>query len=276
MFPPFRSLCWITCWATLCGCRPNPSPHLEASSLTIYVAASLTDAIQEVAEAFTETRPSTFVFNFASSGALAQQLIAAPRADLFLSASERWMQAVEATGKLAPGSATAFLSNSLCVVAHPASNYVLETPKHLPALTFRHLAIGDPESVPAGRYARAWLETLIGGNGLSIWETLAGRLSPAPDVRAALAQVENTRDVVGIVYGSDYVAHASRVRQLYALPASKGPSIRYFAGRLAEAPEPELAQAFLDFLDTEEARAIFERYGFTPIHPTVTADDRAT
>lgn len=246
------------------ACSPDSRP-----SIHLAVAASLGDVIPEVAEAYRKTTAIDVqvVFNLAGSGALAQQVVAAPRADLFLSASESWMDQVEQAGKIVPGSRRPFLTNSLVIAAHREFPGRMESPADLASLPFRYLAIGAPESVPAGRYARDWLESVDLPGGGSLWSRLRERISPAPDVRAALAQVEGNRDVLGIVYATDAGSAGNRIRILYEIPPDRPPTIHYVAARITTGHENPAADAFLDFLSSPEAAAIFRRHGFAPYPP---------
>ncbi|MDP0499892.1 MAG: molybdate ABC transporter substrate-binding protein [Verrucomicrobiota bacterium JB022] len=243
------------------GCtRPDEQAQ---PALRVFVAASLTDVLTEIAEAYEQETGRQIEFNFASSGALAQQITAANAADVFISASERWMDHIETAGRLQPGTRGTILHNQLVVVANPASPYApLDDASALCGLDLRFLSIGDPAHVPAGRYAQAWLESVDCDRGASLWAQLQPKLLPAPDVRAALTQVEGRSDIVGIVYRTDYLARAETFRLLYAVPLTEGPSIQYAAASLAEANDPEGAAAFLAYLHAPEAQQRFSAHGF--------------
>lgn len=246
----------------LCGCGSSES---APKTLTLFVAASLTDVIQEVAAEFEKEHDVEIFYNFASSGALAQQLLASPRADLYLSASQRWMDEVADGGRIKDGTRRTLLSNRLVVIGHRSSTWELNEPADLSQLPFKFLAIGDPDSVPAGKYAKTWLESVGIDGGTTLWNQMQGRISPAPDVRAALAQVEGSADVIGIVYGTDYTASDGKVRMIYEVPVEDGPKIEYPVAILSETPEPELAAEFLAFLSSPEARKLFEKHGFAVV-----------
>lgn len=251
----------------LAACSGSAPDHAGSPALTLFVAASLTDVIQQVGDAYARERPVELTYNFAGSGALAQQLLAAPRADLFLSASERWMDEVEGAGRILEGSRRTLLSNSLVVIVNPGAGVRSVTPADLCAPWFRYLAIGAPDSVPAGRYARQWLQSIGCADGAGAWSRVEALVSPAPDVRAALAQVEGSADVAGIVYRTDYVARRSRVRLVYEVPADEGPAIRYVGGIVASSAAPGAARELLEFLAGPRARALFERSGFRTVPP---------
>lgn len=237
----------------------------RSPSLVVFVAASLTDAIQEVGEAYAATRPVEIDYNFASSGALAQQLLAAPRADVFLSASERWMDEVEAGDRLVPDTRRTLLSNSLVLIANASSRATAGSPELLCTPEFTYLAIGDPDSVPAGRYARDWLQAYTCPDGASAWDRVSERISPTPDVRAALAQVEGSVDVVGVVYRTDYVSRQDSVRLLYEVPVEEGPEISYPVALIRGTRMDQVGGEFLEFLGGVEARRLFEKHGFTVV-----------
>lgn len=251
-----------------CGGERGPT-----TTLTLSVAASLTEAIQEVGEAFRRSHDVEIEYNFAGSGALAHQILASPRSDLYLSAGRSWMDEVETAGHLLPGSRRTLLSNRLVVVRNRASDLRLTDPAGIPALQFSYLAIGDPASVPAGRYARTWLESLPGPGGGSLWDQLDGRVSPAPDVRAALAQVEGSRDVIGIVYESDRISRPDAAETL--LEVRDGPRIEFPVAILNTSRHERVAREFLEFLGGLEAAGIFERYGFQSANREDDQDARA-
>jgi molybdate transport system substrate-binding protein len=230
--------------------------------LTVFAAASLTDVMGELALPFEKAHNAKVVFNFAGSNTLAQQIVASPKADVFISASEKWMDTVAKANDIAPETRKSVLSNTLVVIANPASAFAMTKPEELPALGFRFLALGDPNAVPAGKYAKQWLTGIKVGEG-NAWDSVKARVSPAPDVRAALGQVEGSEDVIGIVYSTDYVSAKGKARLLYAIPASANLAISYPAAVLREAQQPELARVFLEYLSSAEAKTVFEKHGFT-------------
>ncbi len=243
----------------LSGCGRSDS---ERPVLTVFAAASLADAAEEIARSFEAEHSAEIVHNFASSGALAQQLIHASRADVFLSASIKWMDALEQAGRLVPGSRGVFLSNQLVVVAPAGGAFAADGPERLCEMEFGYLCIGDPAHVPAGRYAKEWLEEVECGEGGSLWDAVEARVNPAPDVRAALFMVARSRDMLGIVYATDLKAQADALRAIHLVPPEEGPGIDYGAGQLIDSASPDLARAYLDFLESEAAGEIFKRHGF--------------
>lgn len=231
--------------------------------ILVFAAASLREAMEELGAAFEAQTGTRVVFNFAGSNDLAHQIGAARGMDLFLSASETWMDTVQNAGRLVPGSRRDLLSNTLVVVANARdTSAALTEPCALAALPFRTLALGDPEAVPAGTYARTWLRAVRCG-GRPLWDAVQDRVAPTPDVRAALGLVLADPRVIGIVYRTDQAAFADRTRVLYEV--RDGPPIRYTLGQVAEGDNPAAARAFAEFLASPEAAAVFRAHGFTPL-----------
>jgi len=247
------------------ACSKSDSASDKPVELTVFAAASLTDVLSELAPPFEKANKARIVFNFAGSNTLAQQIVASPKLDVYLSASEKWMDHVEQAGDIAPGTRRSILSNSLVIIGHRDSPYFITSPEQLASLDYRFLSLGNPDAVPAGRYAKQWLSTIKSRKG-TLWGAVKDRVSPAPDVRAALGQVEGSEDVIGIVYMTDYAAAKTRVRLLFALPAEEGPKISYAAAILLEAPQPTLARAFMAYLSSPEAEAVFQKHGFTVLN----------
>lgn len=230
--------------------------------ILVFAAASLREALDELGTAFRGETGTTVVFNFAGSNDLAHQIGAARGMDLFLSASEGWMDTVQNAGRLVPGTRRDLLSNTLVVVANARDTSTLAEPCALAAMPFRNLALGDPDAVPAGTYARTWLRGVRCG-GRPLWDAVQGKAAPAPDVRAALGLVLADPRVIGIVYKTDQLAFAERTRVLYEV--ADGPPIRYVIAQVAEGDNPAAARRFYDYLAGEKGGEVFRRHGFTPL-----------
>ncbi len=245
------------------SCRPgDEQPHQR---LTVFAAASLTDVLKEVGRSFRDATGIAVDFNFAGSGTLARQILATDQGDGFLSANLFWMEEVVDAGKTLTNSSRSVLLNQLAVIARKDSDFAWESPEELANLPFRFLVIGDPASVPVGRYARDWLQSVNLSNGSTLWEAVEGRTSPTTDTRAALSQVAADRSLLGIVYVTDALTRPETVRVLYKVPIPQSPRIEYAAAVLRSTANPEAAQLFLDFLTGPEAGVIFENAGFRPI-----------
>lgn len=242
--------------------------------VVVYAAASLRDVLTELGDAFATETGATPVFNFAGSNVLARQIAAAPGADVFLSANEKWMDRLEAAGRIEPGTRHVVLSNRLVLVAPAASALRIATPADLARAPFDHLVLADPRGVPAGIYAREYLESVTVGadpGGGSLWDAVAPRVVPAADVRAALGMVETHPRAIAFVYRSDlHSALAGRgerggLRVLYEVPPEAAPAIRYSAAVVRGSPRAAAARRYLAFLAGPKAAAAFAAHGFAPL-----------
>lgn len=246
--------------ALLIAC-PGPHDADEGRPITVFAAASLQDLMLDAGAEWKASRGIDVSFSFAGSNTLAQQILAAPGADVFLSADSRWMDRVEAADRLVPGARADLFSNSLVVVARHDAELELEALGQLPDLPFRRLALGAPNAVPAGHYARAALESH------GIWQSMRDRLVPTSDVRSAMALVAGDPEFVGIVYKTDALT-SKKVRILLEISPADHPPIVYTAGAIADGPYPARARDFLDFLSGRQMATMVARHGFRPVPPT--------
>jgi molybdate transport system substrate-binding protein len=233
----------------------GPAHAMAPRAPLVLAAASLQESMNAAADAWARAGHPRPVLSFAASSALARQAAAGAPADLFVSADEPWMDDLQRRGLLVPGTRAAFLGNRLAVVLGrgarvPANASIAQL------LATGRVALADPDSVPAGRYARAALTRL------GLWPSVAPRVVRAENVRAALALVERGAAPVGIVYATD--ARAShQLRAARLLPANSHPPIRYPLARLKASTSPD-AEPFRRFLLSGAGKAIFARYGFSP------------
>ncbi len=238
------------------------APSAGADPLTIFAAASTTEAVGAVIAQFESATGTDTRGVFASSSTLSKQIVNGAPADLFLSASAAWMDYVQAEGAIVPDSRSDLLGNELVLIAPLASGLALELGSMAPlvtALAGRRLAIGDPAHVPAGIYAKAALEAL------GLWDGLAGKLALTADVRGALALVERAVAGAGIVYATDAPISAG-VRIVDRFPPDSHPAITYPVARLS-GRRHAAAGALLEFFRGPEARALFVAYGFRVLAP---------
>jgi molybdate transport system substrate-binding protein len=230
-----------------------------AGPLTVFAAASLTDAMRAQSEAWRARGTPAPRLSFAASSTLARQIEQGAPADLFMSADQEWMDYLEQRGLIAPGTRSSPLGNSLVLVAPADQTRLVELSRStdLAALLGPNgrIATGDPAHVPVGRYAQAALEWM------GQWQALAPRLARADNVRSALLLVERGEAPYGIVYGTD--AAASRaVRVVGTFPAGSHPPVTYpFALTRRAAGDPR-ARGFLAFLTGPEAEPVWTRFGF--------------
>lgn len=249
---------FVTAILVLCtACAPSnaPSDSPEPRELTIFAAASLQDLVSDLAEELQSTHQIPVSASFAGSNTLAQQILAAPGADLFLSADRLWVDRLESAGRLLAGSRREVLGNRLVLVARRDSSVRITEPHSLIDASYRHLALGDPDAVPAGRYARTTLEHL------GIWNQLSERVIPSPDVRAALALVESDPEILSIVYQTDAMS-SQRVSVLLEFDAVPGQEITYHAAIVQDGSNPAAAQEFLESMDSYRGRELILKHGF--------------
>jgi molybdate transport system substrate-binding protein len=220
----------------------------------VFAAASLKNALDEAAAAYPGGK---ITLAYGASSALARHIENGAPADVFISADLDWMDYVAKQGLLASGTRRNLLGNRLVLVAPRARPVALEPAPGFPiarALGNGRLALAEPGSVPAGKYAKAALEKL------GVWNQVAGRIAAAENVRAALALVARGETPLGVVYRSDANAEP-RVTVAGVFPAGSHPPIVYPAA-VVKGAKPG-AQALLDFLGGPQASAIFEKHGFT-------------
>ena len=240
--------------ALLAACA-QPQPR----GPVVLAAASMQEALEEIAQAWEADGHAAPVLSFAGTSALARQIEGGAPADVFVSADGEWMDELERSAFLRPGTRADIAGNSLVLVGDPEhwrdANW---DGRALAAMSDgARIAVADTRAVPAGRYARAVLEAM------GEWNAIEPRLVPAENVRAALALVERGQAELGIVYATD--ARASRkVVTLGAFAASASEPIRYPATVLGASTHPD-AEAFTRFLRSDEARDIFAAHGFEPV-----------
>ena len=247
----------LACLASGCGDRSGGAP---SGPLRVFAATSLVDLAGELADAFERRETAVVELNLAGSNVLAQQLLAAPGGDVFLSADLFWVEELERAGRVVAGSRRALFGNRLVLIAAETAEIRIARPAELVGADFSHLALADPAAVPAGRYARAALEE-IPLDGTTLWQAVADRVAPALDVRAALALVESDPEILGIVYSTD-ARQSERVRVLYEFPPRGAARVSYFGALVEGGERSGLGERFLDFAAGPEGLQIAERHGF--------------
>jgi len=230
----------------------------RARDMTVFAAASLTNALEELGAAWRAQGKGGVRFSFAASSALARQVEQGAAADLFLSADEEWMDYLDKRDLIARDSRRSPLGNSLVLVATPgrATPVTISRDLDLAALLGGgRLATGDPAHVPVGRYARQALESL------GLWRIAEPRLARAENVRAALLLVERGEAPLGIVYATD-AAVAPKLAVIGTFPAGSHPPISYpFA--VVKARDGAGARALLEHLTGADAAPVYRKFGFT-------------
>ncbi|WP_340119753.1 molybdate ABC transporter substrate-binding protein [Pelagibius sp. 7325] len=248
--------------ATLCaGVLTGAGTARAAESdppVTLFAAASTTEAVNEIAEAYAAATGGSIRPVVASSSTLARQIAQGAPADLFLSANVTWMDHLDGRQAIVPETRVALLSNRLVLVAPADSPLRLRLSPDLDLgalLGDGRLAVGDPAHVPAGIYARHALEAL------GLWAQVEDKLAQSANVRAALALVDRGEAAAGIVYETD-AAIAPRVKIVDVFPSEVTPAITYPLAIVAGHDSPAVRRVY-DFLTGDAAAAIFRKYGFT-------------
>jgi molybdate transport system substrate-binding protein len=227
----------------------------RAADIYVSAAASLTDVLKEIAIPYEKQSGDNLVFNFAASSVLARQIEEGAPADLIFSADEAKLNALEKEGLLLPETRKSILSNTLVIVVPNDSTVNFNSAKDLSGPDIKKIAVGEPNTVPAGIYARQYLQKL------GIWDKVTEKIVPVESVRAALAAVESGNVDAGIVYKTDALI-SNKVKVAYEVPASEGPAISYPLAVLKEAKSPDAAKKLAVYLESAPAEAVFEKYGF--------------
>jgi len=232
----------------------------QAGEVKLYAAASLTDALTELSNTYQKTHPDISIKkSFAGSSTLAKQIENGAPADIFISADNDWVDYLQKRGLLLNESRKKLFSNELVLIAPVASDVkVLLDPAFNVNTSFTgRLCMGDTTSVPVGKYAKQSLTTY------GWWDTISPRIVGTEDVRTALAFVERAECSLGIVYKTD-AQLSKKVKVIATFPANSHAPIEY-PGALTKNAGGE-AKTFWAFLQSDDAKAVFTRYGFTPLN----------
>lgn len=264
------ALVFISACASPNASSPNPSadhnnsdssasstPSSERTELTISAAASLTDVLEELQPRFETAHPGIKLsFNFGGSGSLQQQIEQGAPADLFLSAAEKNMQALIDKGLMDTENTTTLLTNEIVLITSSSNELPISSEQDLTAEDIKIVALGIPESVPAGSYAQEALTSL------GLYEQLQPKIVQAKDVRQVLQYVETGNADAGFVYKTDALT-SSKVKIVHTVDPSSYTAITYPVGVVLDSAHPEAAKAVYDFLQSSEAQAVFTKYGFS-------------
>lgn len=229
------------------------SAPAQSADLVVSAAASLTNAFEEMKAPFEKAHPgTTLVFNFAASGALLKQMEQGAPVDVFASADQETME--KAGALIDAASRVNFAGNALVLVVPAEGGLAVKDAKDLQGDTFKLIAIGNPESVPVGRYTKGAL------TAAGLYNALAPKFVLAENVRQALDYVARGEVQAGFVYATDAVQRADKVK--VALEVSGHKPISYPLALLQASKSKDMGKAFIDFVKGAEGQAVLARYGF--------------
>lgn len=249
---------WLVLAVSVAACAGGISGDVtpKQTRLLVSAAISLKDAFDEVKKEFeSENRSINIAYNFASSGALQLQIEQGAAVDVFASAGEAQMNSLEQKGLLLEGTRRAFARNTAVLVVPREGGQPISSFSDLTKPEIKHIAIGNPSSVPAGEYAKQILESV------GVWNDIQTKIVLAENVRQVLTYVEQGNVEAGIVYGTD-AATSEKVRVAANAPAGSSKPISYPVAVIASTKSPKEARALVDFITGEKGRAILSKYGF--------------
>lgn len=255
-----KKVLWLTVFlfmvlVFLGGCTRNTREPKADAEILVSAAASLKDALEEIKPVYENKNPGVkLVFNLGSSGTLQQQIEQGSPVHLFISAGKKQMDTLEEKKLIKEGTRTDLLGNQLVLITGK-NNQVVKNFADLVRAEVKHIGIGNPESVPAGKYAK---ETLI---SLKLWDAVPAKLVEAKDVRQVLTYVETGNAEAGLVYQSDTVV-SEKVKIVAAAPFESHSPIIYPAAVIGSVGKTGEAEKFLEFLRGDEAMVIFTKFGF--------------
>ena len=228
----------------------------QTSNLTVFAAASLTDSLKEIGADYEKQTGQKVVFNFEASSTLARQIQEGAPADIFFSADETQMDRLAKQELIDSSTRKDRLGNTLVVVVPADSTLQIHSANDLTQPDVKQIAVADPKSVPAGVYAKNWLEKL------QLWDTVKSKVVPTENVRGALAAVASGNVESGVVYKTD-AAISKKVKVAYEVSGTDVPDIRYPMAMVRASSQPEAAKKFFVYLDSENAAKVFRKFGFT-------------
>ncbi|GGJ12502.1 molybdate ABC transporter substrate-binding protein [Paenibacillus hunanensis] len=234
----------------------NPSGNNQPVELTISAAASLTDSLKEIQALYAKKYPNVILtFNFGASGTLQKQIEQGAPADLFLSAGSKQMKALVDEKLISADRTVNLLTNELVLVVPKDSTTSITSIADLKGDSIKRLAIGTPESVPVGMYAKQVLEKS------GEWDTLQPKLVQTKDVKQVLSYVETGNADAGFVYKTDAL-ESQGVKIAFTASEDSHDPIVYPIGVLSSTTHREDAALFYAYLQTQEALDVFAKYGF--------------
>ncbi|KPD02113.1 molybdate ABC transporter substrate-binding protein [Moellerella wisconsensis] len=234
---------------------------VAAEKVTVFAAASLTNALNEIAAQYKQETNNQVVASYASSSTLARQIEQGAPANLFISADQQWMDYVIDKQLMVKNTRYTLLGNELVLIAPKTAKLdnveINQQTDWKKLLDGGRMAVGDPDHVPVGIYAKESLEKL------GAWDTVNPMLARTNNVRSGMALVERDEAPLGIVYGSDAVA-SDKVKVVGIFPADTHKPVEYPMA-IVKGQDNSATRQFYDYLKTPQAAVIFKQYGFSPL-----------
>ncbi len=231
----------------------------HAQEILISAAISLKEAAEEMGRQFQQAHPGVTVrFNFGASGDLQKQIEAAAPVDVFLSAGQRQMDALEKQGLLLAGSQRLVARNALTLIAPEGSQLRLQSVEDLKRPEVQRVVLGNPKTVPAGQYAEQCLRSL------RLWDALQPKFIFAENVRQVLQYVARGEVDAGFVYTTDLLSRPGAVKEVARPPQTSYTAVTYPGAVVAASKQQALARAFMDLVMSGSGQQVLARYGFQP------------
>ena len=236
--------------------KTTTAESAEKVELTILAAASLTDVCNELKEMYEKSNSNvTLTFSYAGSGALQTQIEEGAPADIFISAAKKQMNALKEKSLMKEDTIGNLLENKVVLIVPSDSSLALTSFEDVKKDDVKLIGLGEIESVPAGQYAKAVFTSL------GFWEDVEKKANFGTDVRTVLGWVESAAVDCGVVYATDAYT-TDKVKIVAEAPEGSCDKVIYPAGVIAASKNAEAAKAFLDYLSSDEAMKVFEKYGF--------------
>lgn len=252
----WRSIVFV--WAGVSLGLAVSSAHAE--TITVSAAASLTNAFKEIAAHYEQQNPQDKVLlNFGASGTLLQQIDKGAPVDVFASADEATMDKAAAAGLVVDGTRTTFVRNTLVLIQPATATFTLDFLEALQNPAVQRIAIGNPDSVPVGRYTKAALEAT------GQWDVLQPKVILTQNVRQSLDYVARAEVQAGFVYGSDAALFKDKVKISDTVPVEK--PVTYPIAVVKSSAQAALAQRFIEAVTSDYGQQVLARFGFVPVAP---------
>jgi molybdate transport system substrate-binding protein len=228
----------------------------EGSGITVSAAISLKNAFEEIAKGYKAGTGRSVIFNFGASGDLMRQIVGGAPVDVFASAAKKDMDDAEARGMILSDSRRNFALNSIVLIVPAQSGLKLKSFRDLKGSDITKIAVGNPKTVPAGRYAK---ETLV---YYGLWETLGDKYVLSENVRQALDYVSRAEVDAGIVYATDAAVKKKDVIVVLTAPEESHSPVVYPMAVVAGSKDEAAARAFIKYVMSPQGRKVLRKYGF--------------